>query len=186
MTFTNNDQILQFNFIFEIYFDSQHSEKKHQLVSVERDRRFPLEFRTKNRLFLRPQLSLKSKTITNQQRIGCLVYPEITQISERSLLHRLSNKHYKGSCASYSGIRKKLMIIVFCIWFYDETFKQFHFTKNVSDNYQLKERLRTTTLQCKHEETERFKQKYHYDSLTSQLLQFRFYAQLFHGKLQAW
>ena len=92
MTFTNNDQILQFNFIFEIYFDSQHSEKKHQLVSVERDRRFPLEFRTKNRLFLRPQLSLKSKTITNQQRIGCLVYPEITQISERSLLHRLSNK----------------------------------------------------------------------------------------------
>ena len=39
----------------------------------------------KNRLFLRPQLSLKSKTNTNQQRIGCLVYPEITQISERSL-----------------------------------------------------------------------------------------------------
>ena len=28
---------------------------------------------------------LKSKTITNQERIGCLVYPEITQISERSL-----------------------------------------------------------------------------------------------------
>ena len=59
MTFTINDQILQFNFIFEIYFDSQHTEKKHQLVS--------------------------SKTITNQERIGCLVYPEITQISERSL-----------------------------------------------------------------------------------------------------
>ena len=35
--------------------------------------------------FFRPQLSLKIKTITNQQRIGCLVYPEITQISERSL-----------------------------------------------------------------------------------------------------
>ena len=28
---------------------------------------------------------LKSKTITNKQRIVCLVYPEITQISERSL-----------------------------------------------------------------------------------------------------
>ena len=27
----------------------------------------------------------KYKTITNQERIGCLVYPEITQISERSL-----------------------------------------------------------------------------------------------------
>ena len=27
MTFTINDQILQFNFIFEIYFDSQHTEK---------------------------------------------------------------------------------------------------------------------------------------------------------------
>jgi len=25
MTFTINDQILQFNFIFEIYFDSQHT-----------------------------------------------------------------------------------------------------------------------------------------------------------------
>ena len=31
------------------------------------------------------QLSLKNKTITNQQRIGCLVYPEITKVSERSL-----------------------------------------------------------------------------------------------------
>ena len=27
MTFTINDQILQFNFIFEIYFDSQYTEK---------------------------------------------------------------------------------------------------------------------------------------------------------------
>ena len=27
MTFTINDQILQFNFIFEIYFDSRHAEK---------------------------------------------------------------------------------------------------------------------------------------------------------------
>jgi len=27
MTFTINDQILQFNFIFEIYFDSQHTEE---------------------------------------------------------------------------------------------------------------------------------------------------------------
>ena len=35
--------------------------------------------------FLRPQLSLKSKTITNQERIGSSGYPEITQISERSL-----------------------------------------------------------------------------------------------------
>ena len=58
---------------------------KHQLVSIERDRPFALEFWTRNRFFLRPQLSLKSKTITNQERIGCLVYPEITQISERSL-----------------------------------------------------------------------------------------------------
>ena len=33
---------------------------------------FALEFWTKNRLFLRPQLSLKSKTNTNQQRIGYL------------------------------------------------------------------------------------------------------------------
>ena len=59
--------------------------KKNQIVSLERDRPFPLKFWTKNRLFLRPQLSLKSKTITNQERIGCLVYPEITQTSERSL-----------------------------------------------------------------------------------------------------
>ena len=44
MAFTINDQILQFNFIFEIYFDSQHTEKKHQLVSIERDRPFALEF----------------------------------------------------------------------------------------------------------------------------------------------
>ena len=48
-------------------------------------RSFALEFYTKNRLFLRPELSLKSKTYTNLQRIGCLVYHEITQISERSL-----------------------------------------------------------------------------------------------------
>ena len=53
--------------------------------SKERDRSFQPKFLTKNRLFLRPQLSLKSKTITNQERIGCLVYPEITQINERSL-----------------------------------------------------------------------------------------------------
>jgi len=44
MTFTINDQILKFNFIFEIYFDSQHTEKKHQLVSIERDRPVALEF----------------------------------------------------------------------------------------------------------------------------------------------
>ena len=56
--------------------------KKHQIVSIERDRPSPLKFWTKNRLFLRSQLSLKSKTITNQQRIGCLVYPEMTQISD--------------------------------------------------------------------------------------------------------
>ena len=55
------------------------TEKKHQIVSIERDRPFPLKFWTKNRVFLRPQLSLKSKNITNQERIGCLVYPEITQ-----------------------------------------------------------------------------------------------------------
>ena len=29
--------------------------------------------------------SLKTKTITNQERIAFLVYPDITQISERSL-----------------------------------------------------------------------------------------------------
>ena len=46
---------------------------------------FALKLWTKNLLFLRPQLSLKSKTNTNQQQIGCLVYSEITQISERSL-----------------------------------------------------------------------------------------------------
>ena len=44
---------------------------KKNIVSIERDRPFPLKFWTKNRLFLRPQLSLESKTITNQQRIGC-------------------------------------------------------------------------------------------------------------------
>ena len=43
MTFTINDLILHFNFIFEIYFDSQHTEK-YQLVSIERDRPFALEF----------------------------------------------------------------------------------------------------------------------------------------------
>ena len=59
--------------------------KKHQIGSIERDRPFPLKFWKKNRVFLRPQLSLKIKTITNQQRIGFLVYPEITQRSERSI-----------------------------------------------------------------------------------------------------
>ena len=58
------------------------TEKKRQIVSTERDHFFALKFWTKNRLFLRPQLSLKSKTITSQERIGCLVYPEITQISK--------------------------------------------------------------------------------------------------------
>ena len=33
----------------------------------------------------RSKFDRKSKIDTNQQRIGCLVYPEITQISERSL-----------------------------------------------------------------------------------------------------
>ena len=56
--------------------------KKHQIVSIERDRPFQLKFWTKNQLFLRPQVSLKSKSITNQEVIGCLVYPEITQISD--------------------------------------------------------------------------------------------------------
>ena len=86
MAFTINDQILQFNFMFEIYFDSQHTEKKHQLVSIERDRPFPfVQILNENRVILRPQLYLKSKTINNQERIGCLVYREIIQISERFL-----------------------------------------------------------------------------------------------------
>ena len=41
MTFTINDYILQFNFILEIYFDSQHTEKKHRIVSIEREIPFP-------------------------------------------------------------------------------------------------------------------------------------------------
>ena len=69
---------------FKIYWAAV-IEKKRQIVSIERDRPFALKFWTKNRLFLRPQLSLKTKTITNQQRIGSSVYPEITQISERFL-----------------------------------------------------------------------------------------------------
>ena len=69
---------------FKIYWAAV-TEKKRQIVFIERDRFFPLQFWTKNRLFLRPQLSLKSKTIPNQERMGCLVYPEITQLSERSL-----------------------------------------------------------------------------------------------------
>ena len=35
--------------------------------------------------FLRPQLSLKSKTNTNLQLFVCLIYHEIIQISERPL-----------------------------------------------------------------------------------------------------
>ena len=42
------------------------SEKKHQIVCIEKDRPFALKFWTKNRLFLRPQMSLKSKTNTNE------------------------------------------------------------------------------------------------------------------------
>ena len=38
-----------------------------------------------NQLFLQPQLSFKSKKNTYKQLIGCSVYQEITQISERSL-----------------------------------------------------------------------------------------------------
>ena len=41
MTFTINDQILQFNFIFEIYFDSQHAEKK---TSINVYRKGPSDF----------------------------------------------------------------------------------------------------------------------------------------------
>ena len=70
--------------------------KKHQIVSIERDRPFLLKFCTKNGLFLRPQLFLKSKTITNQERIGCLVYAEITQISERSFKY-MDSGHVTGS-----------------------------------------------------------------------------------------
>ena len=43
------------------------------------------EILNKNRLFLRPQVSLKSKTNTNEWLRGYLVHPQITQISERSL-----------------------------------------------------------------------------------------------------
>ena len=53
------------------------TESLQQTVSIERDRPFPA--------FSPAKLSLKIKTISNQQRMGCLVYPEITQISERSL-----------------------------------------------------------------------------------------------------
>ena len=84
MTFTINDYILQFNFIFEVYFDPQFILTKTSNMTI-RYHTFSLEFLTKNGLFLRPQLSLKSKTITNQQRMGCLFYPEITQKIERSL-----------------------------------------------------------------------------------------------------
>ena len=51
------------------------TEKKHQRVSIERDRPFPFKFWAKNRLFLRPQLSLKSKTISNQERIRLFSLP---------------------------------------------------------------------------------------------------------------
>ena len=69
----------------KIIFYSYFKGTVHQIVSIERDRPFPLKLCKKNRLFLRLQLSLESKTFTNQPRISCLVYPEITQISERSL-----------------------------------------------------------------------------------------------------
>ena len=61
------------------------TESLQQTVSIERDHLFPLKFGTRKSAFSPAKLSLKIKTISNQQRMGCLVYPEITQISERSL-----------------------------------------------------------------------------------------------------
>ena len=61
------------------------TESLHQTVSIDRDRPFLLKFWTRKSVFSPATLSLKIKTITNQQRIGCLVYPEITEISERTL-----------------------------------------------------------------------------------------------------
>ena len=57
----------------KIIFYSYFKGTVHQIVSLEREYPFALKFWTKNRLFLRLQLSFKSKTFTNQQRIGCLV-----------------------------------------------------------------------------------------------------------------
>ena len=60
------------------------TEKKHQKVSIERDR--PSQILNEKSAFSPGTVVFeKYKTITNQERIGCLVYPEITQISERSL-----------------------------------------------------------------------------------------------------
>jgi len=72
-----------FNLIIPIIFVYPLYNNFSNIVCIERYHTFPLEFLTKNRLFLWSQLSLESKTNSNQQQIGCLVYHEITQISER-------------------------------------------------------------------------------------------------------
>ena len=55
-------------------------DKKHQKVFMSRYHTFGMEFLMTDQLFLRTQLSLKSKTNTNVWIIGYLVYPQITQI----------------------------------------------------------------------------------------------------------
>ena len=69
-------QLLALKFYIRNLFWSTTYWQKHQIVYMPRYKStFALEFWTKNRPFLRPQLSLKSKTNTNQQQISCLVYP---------------------------------------------------------------------------------------------------------------
>ena len=104
----NNEHIMTLKYNkFKCYWAAVTEKKKHKKVSIERDCPFAVKFWTKNRLFLRPQLSLKSKTTTNQERRGCLVYPEITPIIERSLYklieivrnHDLLDNYFSASCS---------------------------------------------------------------------------------------
>ena len=76
---------VQLNFIFEIYLIHYILIKTSNSVSTEVPYLSSRILNEKSFFFLRPQLSLKSKTNTIQQQIGNLVYPEITQISERSV-----------------------------------------------------------------------------------------------------
>ena len=72
MTFTIKDQILQFNFIFKFFLIHNIQTKTSNIVYAKGTTPLWSNSVQKICFFLRPQLSLKSKTNTNQQRIGLL------------------------------------------------------------------------------------------------------------------
>ena len=78
--------------LFSKFFLIHDIRQKHQIVFMT----FALEFWTKNLLFLRPQLFLKSKTNTNQQRLFSLPWNHPNKWT-------VPLNYIKGTCAPNFG-----------------------------------------------------------------------------------